>query len=163
MSEQQINLENNIQSFEQPGTTGGGWKKPVLIGSVLAVLLAIIGLLVWTFWLKGIFQPSGVRQSAGEPVVPVVNTNVNQPAPSVTTNAPAQVSPTAPANTQVIPAGIDRPITKEERLKYGFSATDDIWVKTTSPTDGSTPQMSFYNKTVNLAPIPYVNPPPGKK
>lgn len=59
-------------------------------------------------------------------------------------------------NVPSIPAGIDRPLTDVEKKKYGFKINDDIWVKTSSPTDGSQPFMSFYNKTVNPNPYPTV-------
>jgi hypothetical protein len=61
-----------------------------------------------------------------------------------------------PSNAPVITPGLDRPLTQEEKIRYGFSTTDDIWLKTSSPKDGSQPFMSFYNKTVNPAPYPTV-------
>jgi hypothetical protein len=162
MSDQQANSENNIQSFDQPGSAGGGWKKPVLIGLIVVVLLTTVGILVWTFWLKGLSQAPSILP--GEPSQENNNSgSSNGTSETPATNTPSQVSPTAPVNIQSIPVGINRPVTKQERIKYNFSLTDDIWVKTTSPTDGSVPQMSFYNKTVNPSPVPYVNPPPGKK
>ena len=61
-------------------------------------------------------------------------------------------SPVVPA----IPPGIDRPLTQDEKKKYGFNTADDIWLKTSNPTDGSQPFMSFYNKTINPNPYPTV-------
>ena len=134
----------------------------MLIGAIIVVALAVLGVLVWMFWSKGAPQATDMANNN----VPVSNVNkgtVPEASGGTVTppvaNVPAYVPSAVPVNIQSIPAGLNRQITPEERVKYGLSPTDDIWVRTTSPTDGSTPQLTFYNKTVNPSPQPYVNPP----
>jgi len=153
-------------SFEEASPDSGGSrskKRLIIIASAIAAV-AIAGALVWIFWPKAP-EAAPVNQPATNQPAPA---NGNAPAATPGTNAPASNTPgtnapAAPAPIQPVPAGIDRPVTAAEREKYGLSPNDDIWVKTTSPTDGSQPQMYFYNKSVNKNPTPYIPPAPYKK
>lgn len=141
----------------------------MLIGAIIVVVLAVVGVLAWVFWPKVTPPATGMVNNNA----PVLNVNkAVKPGTSGGTVTPPianvpilpYVPPAVLESLRSIPAGLNRPITPEERRKYDFSATDDIWVKTTSPTDGSVPQMSFFNKTINPSPKPYVEtPPPPKK
>lgn len=127
-------------------------KKPIII------ILIVVGLLVLVataaaiiFWPKTI-SPVPVSLPAQTAGGQITNTPaINIPVPPVTdTNVPTPTPTVAPP----IAPGVNRPLTAAEKQKYGFSTADDIWMKTSSPTNGSQPVMSFYNKTVNPNPFP---------
>jgi hypothetical protein len=165
-------MDNLPSSFEDlsPSNGGSGWKKTAVIVSAAVGVLAVAGVLAWIFWPKAAPPSVSVNPPAAlnQPQPPAGNTPAappagNTPAAPPATNTPPSAASGASGTVQTAPAGIDRPITAEERQKYGFSQSDDIWVQTTSPTDGSQPQMFFYDKTVNPSPVPYVPPVPYQK
>jgi hypothetical protein len=140
--------------MEYMDNESGGWKKWSLFGGIG---LVIIGLGVGVFLLLR-------QRAAGTDNNP---TSVNQPLTNTGSDqnpgAPNQQPPKQPVKVILPPPnvyaapkvdpGLNRLLTTEEKKKYGFSPGQEVYIVTTSPKDGSSPQAAFYPKTTSR-PLP---------
>jgi hypothetical protein len=137
-------------------------KKLLVIGAAAIGLLAVAAVLAFIFWPK-----PGQEKMLGTPAAPAgafqIQPQAQPTALPASSNQPTSLSPVkaqppagaaGPFVPTEIPAGIDRPLTVDEKRARGFIVTDDIWMKTTKPANGGKPQASFYNKTVPATPRP---------
>lgn len=115
----------------------------------IAFIIAGAVVLIAALTTVAIFWPKNKTPNSSAPPPAVVTPPANVP-PAPVPEKPVE----KPANIPAIPPGVDRPLTTVEKQKYGFATADNIWMKTSSPSDGSQPSMSFYNKTVNPNPYP---------
>jgi len=113
-------------------------------GAVLAVLiLAAIGFFVFRMLGKApaaspaIEQNTNTVRGGGSVNVQPVNSNDNVPSVK---NTPL---PAGNGAYYDVPPGLNRPLTADEKIKYHFPADANVWIITTSPTDGSKPDVYF--------------------
>ncbi len=109
-------------------------------GAVLLVLIAAAIVFVVT-WRSN--KPS---------VAPSLNQNANsergvRPVNAPPANVPTEKVPPLPAGNGAyfdVQPGLDRPLTADEKVKYHFPSAANVWIKTTSPADGTKPDVYFY-------------------
>jgi hypothetical protein len=151
----------DYQQMPQPGNG----KKIVIIASVAVVAVAALVLVVLLI-RNASLQPepevpgpgTGTGETPGDGTLPpppdggpgpgteVPATIVEDPQGPLPPEGPSGEDLSAP-----LQAGISRPLTAEEKAKYGFDTAAVIWMTTSRPTDGSRPEASFEDRSPSAA------------
>ncbi len=101
--------------------------KPLIIGALVVFGVVVIIILFFVF----LRPKNDLIITSGKNLPKQENTNSNIP-------------------KEKLQPGIDRALSTEEKIKYGFVSGENIWMKTTSPTNGTNPQAYFYTKNPEI-------------
>ncbi len=146
-------MPDEIESLSNTeARSGGRLTRPVIIGLTVVGIIVLVSTAAYFL----IIRP---RHTAVPPAIPPMADGVI----GKTSNEESVASPPLgrPQSIPAVQPGQNRPLTAEEKKMYRLPANADIWLKTSSPVDGSQPEMSFYNKTINPNPsptVPYISP-----
>jgi hypothetical protein len=119
--------------------------KTLLIGGIVLAIL-IVAAVIFFMVRKFSWMPGAVPALPQNAMTGKNNNAVNAPSVNSNGNIPAVKNEPLPAKNGAfydVQPGLNRRLTAAEKVKYHFPSGADVWIRTTSPTDGSKPDVYF--------------------